>query len=179
MLKDEEIYTVRHSVTMKQLAEAYGYRLTRTGLMACPFHNDRHPSMKVYPGDRGYHCFVCGVGGDVIDFVMRHDKLGFEQAVRHIADLFGIQLSDGNTTMSAEERKRMAKLRTKREAAQKASEARTERMVQLSEEIFRLKQMQEQFEPLGGAWCATQRKVEACEAEWDELFAGEGKELRQ
>lgn len=50
------------------MAESYGLHIRRNGTACCPFHDDRHPSMKV---DQNYHCFACGVGGDVIDYTAR------------------------------------------------------------------------------------------------------------
>ena len=46
----------------------YGIKVKRNGMACCPFHKDRHPSMKA---DKIYHCFACGVGGDAIDFTAR------------------------------------------------------------------------------------------------------------
>lgn len=57
---------VKQSVTTRQAAERYGLNVNRNGMAVCPFHRDRHPSMKV---DRRYYCFGCGATGDVIDFV--------------------------------------------------------------------------------------------------------------
>ena len=57
---------VKQSVTTRQAAERYGLNVNRNGMTVCPFHRDRHPSMKV---DRRYYCFGCGATGDVIDFV--------------------------------------------------------------------------------------------------------------
>ena len=48
----------------------------------CPFHNDSHPSMVVSPAKQTYHCFVCGAGGDVIEFVKQHLNLTFPEALR-------------------------------------------------------------------------------------------------
>lgn len=41
----------------------------------CPFHNEKSPSFSVSPGKQLYHCFGCGVGGNVITFVMEYEKL--------------------------------------------------------------------------------------------------------
>ena len=57
---------VKQSGTTRQAAEHYGIRVNRNGMCACPFHNDKTPSMKV---DRRFHCFGCQADGDVIDFV--------------------------------------------------------------------------------------------------------------
>jgi hypothetical protein len=55
-------------LTARQVAENYGLQVRKNGLACCPFHSDRHPSMKI---DKNYHCFACGVGGDAIDYVSR------------------------------------------------------------------------------------------------------------
>jgi DNA primase len=57
----------------------------------CPFHDEKSPSFHVRPG-KGFHCFGCGEGGDVISFLMKHDGLAFNQAVEYLADKSGVQL---------------------------------------------------------------------------------------
>ena len=47
---------VKQSVTTRQAALVYGISVGRNGMVCCPFHDDRHPSMKV---DRRFHCFAC------------------------------------------------------------------------------------------------------------------------
>ncbi|MFQ7107176.1 MAG: CHC2 zinc finger domain-containing protein [Neglectibacter timonensis] len=59
---------VKQSVTTRQAALVYGISVGRNGMACCPFHDDRHPSMKV---DRRFHCFACQADGDVIDFTSR------------------------------------------------------------------------------------------------------------
>ena len=73
--------TIRDTVTAEQVISLYGYK-TRHGFMLCPFHGDKKtPSLKVYPGNGGWHCFGCGKGGSVIDFVMEHENCSFNMAV--------------------------------------------------------------------------------------------------
>ena len=52
---------VKQSVTTRQAASFYGIRVGRNGMVCCPFHNDRTPSMKV---DSRFYCFGCGASGD-------------------------------------------------------------------------------------------------------------------
>jgi len=59
-----------------------------TGL--CPFHSEKTPSFAVHPVKQIYHCFGCGVGGDVFKFVMEMEKCGFPEAIRIVADKCGI-----------------------------------------------------------------------------------------
>ncbi|KQR16507.1 DNA primase [Cellulomonas sp. Leaf334] len=58
----------------------------------CPFHDERSPSFHVRPQVGRYHCFGCGEGGDVIDFVQKVDGLGFSEAVEYLAGRVGLQL---------------------------------------------------------------------------------------
>ncbi len=58
----------------------------------CPFHDERTPSFSVEPTEKLYHCFGCGVGGDVIKFVEEKDGLNFAEAVELLADRYGVEL---------------------------------------------------------------------------------------
>lgn len=171
MLKQEDIDNVRSSVTMKQVAGAYGYRINRAGFISCPFHGqDKNPSMKIYDGNRGYYCFTCHAGGDAIDFVRNHDGLEFEPAVRKLAEMFGIPISDGASGISEADRKRMDEQRAKREMAEKERKAAKESLNQLSANIHSLESFQSNFSPLTDAWCACQRLIDQKQVLWDELF---------
>lgn len=81
---------VKENVTVRQAAELYGFKITKSGLISCIFHNDKTPSMKV---DRRYYCFGCGVTGDVIDFTAQLFGLSLKEAALKLADDFGIQIS--------------------------------------------------------------------------------------
>jgi DNA primase len=58
----------------------------------CPFHDERTPSFSVDAQEKLYHCFGCGVGGDVIKFVEEKEGLGFAEAVELLADRYGVEL---------------------------------------------------------------------------------------
>ena len=58
----------------------------------CPFHDERSPSFTVRPSVGRWHCFGCGEGGDVIEFVMRMDGLPFAEAVEYLAERSGVTL---------------------------------------------------------------------------------------
>ncbi len=61
-----------------------------TGL--CPFHAEKSPSFAVHPTKQIYHCFGCGVGGDVFKFVMEMEKCAFPEAIRIVAEKSGISI---------------------------------------------------------------------------------------
>jgi DNA primase len=73
-----------------------------TGL--CPFHAEKSPSFAVHPVKQIYHCFGCGVGGDVFKFVMEVDKVAFPEAIRVVAEKCGIAIPRPKAS-SPEERK--------------------------------------------------------------------------
>ena len=78
---------VKQSVTAREAAELYGIAVGRGGMACCPFHDDRHPSMKV---DARFHCFGCGADGDVIDFTARLYDLSPKEAAEKLAQDFGL-----------------------------------------------------------------------------------------
>lgn len=60
----------------------------------CPFHKEKTPSFTVNTDKQIFHCFGCGVGGNIFSFLMQHDRLTFPEAVRQIADHVGIRIPE-------------------------------------------------------------------------------------
>src|SRR5213079_66574 len=58
----------------------------------CPFHKEKSPSFSVHAVRQFYHCFGCGVSGDVFSFVGKIENVGFPEAVRIVAQKSGIPL---------------------------------------------------------------------------------------
>lgn len=83
---------IKASLTMSDVVEHYGFEVSR-GVMLCPFHDDRKPSLKVYPGSRGWYCWVCDEGGTVIDFVAKLFHLNARQAAIRLDNDFRLGLS--------------------------------------------------------------------------------------
>ena len=67
----------------------------------CPFHAEKTPSFHVHQDKGFFHCFGCGVGGDVVKFIELQEKLGFQDAVRHLAQRIGIQVPEPTTDRDA------------------------------------------------------------------------------
>jgi DNA primase len=89
-----------------------------TGL--CPFHSEKTPSFAVHPVRQIYHCFGCGVGGDVFQFVMEMEKCSFPEAVRTVAEKCGIPIPAPRERSPEEKREnqqRAALVEMHREAA--------------------------------------------------------------
>ena len=80
--------TIKAAISVKQAAEHYGLKAGRNGMACCPFHNDRHPSLKL--NEEYFFCFGCGAKGDVIDFVARLFDLSSYEATQKLAADFGL-----------------------------------------------------------------------------------------
>ena len=85
-----------------------GYvRLKRSGngyMGCCPFHREKTPSFHISADKQLYHCFGCGVGGSVIQFIMNAEGLDFPDALRFLADRAGIRLPEDDTAEKNEEK---------------------------------------------------------------------------
>jgi DNA primase len=83
-------------------------RAGRTYKGLCPFHSEKTPSFNVDPDKGFFHCFGCHAGGDVFKFLELHEKVGFQDAVRMLAQKFGMTLPD---TVDGDEARSDARLR--------------------------------------------------------------------
>ena len=87
----------------------------------CPFHNEKTPSFNVHPVRQIYHCFGCGVGGDVFKFVMEMEKVEFLDAVRVVAEKCGIPVPQ-RKPRSPEERREVSQRKVLLELHRDAAE---------------------------------------------------------
>ena len=81
----------------------------------CPFHNERTPSFAVNPAGQFYHCFGCGKGGGVINFIMEIENLSYPDAVAFLAKRAGMQMPEDSFDRDAKKRSRL--LAANRDAA--------------------------------------------------------------
>lgn len=93
---------VSEFVTLKRSGSKY------KGL--CPFHNDSNPSFYVTPSLGICHCFTCGEGGDSVGFIMKHEQMSYVEALRWLANRYGIEIKE--TELTDEQRRE----KTEREA---------------------------------------------------------------
>ena len=94
LISNESLERVKGAVDIVEVISAHT-DLRRQGARyvgLCPFHEERTPSFSVEPTEKLYHCFGCGVGGDVIKFVEEKEGLGFAEAVEMLADRYGVEL---------------------------------------------------------------------------------------
>ncbi len=94
IIPDEKKEEVREAADIVEVVQDY-VKLKRSGRSwkgLCPFHGERTPSFHVTPDLGIYKCFGCGESGDVFNFVMEMEGVGFMEALRSLADRFGVSL---------------------------------------------------------------------------------------
>jgi len=95
MYLEKDIQEIRNRINLVDLVSEYT-TLKKSGRSLrglCPFHSEKTPSFYVDPEKQLYHCFGCGAGGDIFDFVMDMEKLNFNEAVEYLAERAGITLT--------------------------------------------------------------------------------------
>lgn len=93
-IQEDIIDRIRDSTDIVEVLSDY-IPLKKTGQNykgLCPFHSEKTPSFIVSPSKQLYHCFGCGAGGDVFNFIVRYENLPFPEAVRVLAKKAGIKI---------------------------------------------------------------------------------------
>lgn len=108
---EEKIEEVRQRSDIVDVIGSY-VKLKRSGsnyMGLCPFHSEKSPSFSVNPARQMYKCFGCGVGGNVITFVMEYENYSFVEAMQYLAQRANVDLPEQELT---KEQKRQESLRT-------------------------------------------------------------------
>ena len=98
---------IKNAVPVPEAARYYGIETKGNGMCKCPFHDDKHPSMKLYNDD--YHCFGCGAHGDIIDLVGRLFNLTALKAAEKIIVDFGLDIPIRRKLSPADKKNRIQK----------------------------------------------------------------------
>ena len=92
--EDDLIEQVRSANNIVDVIGAY-IRLNKKGsnhMGLCPFHNEKTPSFSVSPSKQMYHCFGCGVGGNIFTFLREYENFSFQESMEFLANRAGIEL---------------------------------------------------------------------------------------
>ena len=94
LYSDEILSEVKESSDIVEVISQYVHlkRSGRNYFGLCPFHNEKSPSFSVSPDKQIFHCFGCGVGGNVINFISKIEGIGFKEAVENLAERANITL---------------------------------------------------------------------------------------
>ena len=111
MILKEDVEKVRAAADLYDIVSAsVTLRPSGTGTFVglCPFHDEKTPSFSVRPALGVWHCFGCGLGGDVFGYVEHQENIDFREAVELLADKYHIELhyenSGGRTEHSGSKR---------------------------------------------------------------------------
>jgi DNA primase len=111
-ISEDKIQEIRDRTDIVEVVSGY-LPLKHSGVNhqgLCPFHQEKTPSFNVNSARQIFHCFGCGVGGNVFSFLMRMDGLSFPDAVRQLGEKVGIQIEE-EAISPAEVRRREARER--------------------------------------------------------------------
>src|SRR5512143_592998 len=103
LYSDSVLDEVRNAVNIVSLVSEY-VALKKRGknhVARCPFHNEKTPSFNVSEEKQIFMCFGCGLGGDVFKFAMQMEHLSFPEAVRFIAEKYGVALPEPTVPATA------------------------------------------------------------------------------
>jgi DNA primase len=95
-IPEDIIETIRNAADIVDVVSE-SVQLKKTGhhfMGLCPFHSEKTPSFSVNPSRAIFHCFGCGIGGNVFSFVMKRDGMSFPEAVRTLAGKYGISIPE-------------------------------------------------------------------------------------
>ena len=109
-LQADIVQVIQEYVSLKKAGASY------KGL--CPFHSEKTPSFTVNREKGFFHCFGCQAGGDVFKFLELQEKLGFQDAVRHLAQKFGLKVPEPETGRDNDAAEREALLKVHERAAE-------------------------------------------------------------
>ncbi len=109
-LQADIVQVIQEYVSLKKAGTSY------KGL--CPFHSEKTPSFTVNRDKGFFHCFGCAAGGDVFKFLELQEKLGFQDAVRHLAQKFGLKVPEPETGREPDVAERETLLKAHERAAE-------------------------------------------------------------
>lgn len=125
MMIDAE--AVKDRISCRQFAEFMGLKINRAGFAVCPFHSDSDASLKIYDDGKGWCCFGCHKGGDVINMASLYYGLGFRDTISRLNADFNLGFEHSDSCASG------GLLSAVRLAASKSSRSREKRLREATE----------------------------------------------
>jgi len=111
-IPDEILTEIRSRLSIVELLSAYValHKAGRNYVGLCPFHGEKTPSFSVNEEGGFFHCFGCGVGGNIFTFLTRVEGISFPEAVRRLAAKAGVSLPQAEQDPEAQERAQLIRL---------------------------------------------------------------------
>ena len=118
-IDDSVIEEIRDRVSIVDLINEY-VPLKKSGanyVGLCPFHSEKTPSFHVAESNQFYHCFGCGAGGDIFEFIKSRENLDFTESVKFLAEKYGIEIREATREERKAQTKKERSYEINREAA--------------------------------------------------------------
>ena len=153
---------IKQSTTVRDVLSMYGVNVGKNGMCCCPIHNEKHPSMKVYPD--GFKCFACGAHGDVFELVMKMDGCSFDKAF--------LKLGGTYAKYKNEKMQKLIQAKRQKDKAmhEKKKEFEHDFRKMLEDAMFKCRLIIEFHALLSDSWCVAQRYLPWLESAWDAKY---------
>jgi DNA primase len=170
-LRNEDTLLVKSKVSMVDIAKHYGLKVNKRGFTICPFHNDKHASMKIFKGytkKDGFYCHSCGASGDIFSYVSMIEGISFQDSVRFIASIFDVPISNGK--LNKECWKTIEKSKIERILQELEEKIKQNDLNKTSEKIQLYENIAKNTEPFSDWWVTAKNDLLFLKYKWDMLF---------
>lgn len=170
-LRNEDTLLVKSKVSMVDIANYYGLKVNRRGFTICPFHNDKHASMKIFKGytkKDGFYCHSCGASGDIFSYVSMIEGIRFQDSVRFIAGIFDVPISNGK--FNKECWKTIEKSKIERILQELEGKIGQNDLIKTSEKIQLYENLSKGTEAFSDWWLMANNSLPILKYKWEQLF---------
>lgn len=144
---------IKRQHSMREIVEQYGLRINRAGFCSCPFHKgDRTASMKIYSDS--FHCFGCGMNGDIFTFIQRMDNCDFKTAFYQLGGSYQKPSSASTLALYRAKAAREKREQEKRELERKIKH--NNLLINVYVKWIR------RFKPYSDEWCDIRNALDKC-----------------
>lgn len=154
---------------MFDILPQYNIRMNRSMMVSCPFHKDRHPSMKIYKD--GFKCFTCGKAGDIFRFIQEYENCSFKDAFLILGGTYETT-SDNKRSLIKQKFERQKSERIKREQTQEQFKK------ELLAAMRTLELVQKYYPTETDTWCYAVNNLPFLKCAWEEKYI-EGREVNE
>ncbi|VAW18174.1 hypothetical protein MNBD_BACTEROID01-2855 [hydrothermal vent metagenome] len=82
-----EISDIKEKLNIDKVLKYYGLEANRNHMLKCPFHEEKEPSLKIYPNTNTFNCFGCKANGDAIEFIQLKEKCNKHETLKKATEL--------------------------------------------------------------------------------------------
>lgn len=170
---EHEKEVIRSSISMLDVAKHIGMEVNRSGYARCPFHPENTASLRLYGGNKGWHCYGCHAGGDVISFVMQYFELKYTDALKWLSEAFslGFVFNGNRSRLEAEKAKQRAfSLDRERKEREKATAALNAKWTEAVRRRHRLERWMRETTPFSSMYCYAANALPEADGKLDDLY---------